>query len=456
MAITVDWGNRVINVPQNYLTPLGGGVYELDLDGLRLDLKDLEDDEEGMPFPDTHYHNTEVTLSGTTYARFLVFINNYTVTFEDGQYAVEAKGANTNLADVMNVNQVSLRSFNSAGLITVTQGSGMSQEEHDKLMGLDSETAVAVWDEPAGDHLTAGTTGLWLNLLRYRGGIYIDENASNTNTVVGTDGTKENPVSTIASARTIADAVGVREIHLMNRTSITLAQAYENFRFFGHGEYNQVDFGSQNVDGSYFHNMIITGEQGGSQICYLQDCWLTGLTELECFADACWLTGNNSIRAGNHIFDRCKSAVAGNATPEFTFETGTVNLSVRHYSGGLQVNDMDSGDTMSYESDGQLVIDASCSGGNISARGAMTITNNGAVNLTDDSALSNPTIADAVWADAVALSLLSDVDMIKQTETGKWEISGNQMIFYNDSLIEFMRFDLAYDGEGNPIMRTRV
>jgi len=118
--ITIDWGAKIINIPQSYLTDLGGGVYELDTDQFRLDLKDLEDDEEGMNFPDTHRHTTEVVLSGVTYARFVEIINGYTITFEDGQYAVNLTGSNNNISDVTNVNQVSVRSFNSAGLITVS------------------------------------------------------------------------------------------------------------------------------------------------------------------------------------------------------------------------------------------------------------------------------------------------------------------------------------------------
>lgn len=139
MAISVDWSTRIISIPQADLTPLGGGIYELDLDQLRLDLKALEAGEEGVPFDDTHLHVTEITLSGATYSRFFVFINGYTVTFEDGQYAVNATGANCNIADVMNVNQVSLRTFNSAGLITVVSGSGLTQEQHDQLMATSIE-----------------------------------------------------------------------------------------------------------------------------------------------------------------------------------------------------------------------------------------------------------------------------------------------------------------------------
>jgi hypothetical protein len=70
-----------------------------------------------MPFLRTHEHFTEIVLSGVTYARVIKIINGYTLTFEDGQYAVNLTGANSNLAEVANVNQVSVRSNNSAGLI---------------------------------------------------------------------------------------------------------------------------------------------------------------------------------------------------------------------------------------------------------------------------------------------------------------------------------------------------
>ena len=105
------------------MTDKGGGIYELNINTFRLKLKDLEDDEAGMPFLMTHRHNTEVTVAGITLPRVVEMINGYTVTFEDGQYAVNLVGANSNVADVVNVNQVSIRPQNSAGLI-VYSGAG--------------------------------------------------------------------------------------------------------------------------------------------------------------------------------------------------------------------------------------------------------------------------------------------------------------------------------------------
>lgn len=116
MAISIDHTTRTIFVPKTDLTPLGGALYMLDVNDFRLWLKDWEDSEEGIDMPDTHKHNTEVVLGGVTLARVVEIINGYNITFEDGQYAINLGGANNNLADVTNVNSVSIRSNNSAGL----------------------------------------------------------------------------------------------------------------------------------------------------------------------------------------------------------------------------------------------------------------------------------------------------------------------------------------------------
>jgi len=133
--LTVNWETRVITIPQSFLTPVVGTNYALDTDAFRKALKDIEDSE-GISFPDTHRHNTAVTLGGIIYTRFIEIINGYTVTFENGAYAVSLTGSNNNILDVTNLNYVSVRSSNSAGLQVVVQGSGLSIDEHNKLMSV--------------------------------------------------------------------------------------------------------------------------------------------------------------------------------------------------------------------------------------------------------------------------------------------------------------------------------
>ena len=154
MAITINWATKVINVPQVDLTDLGGGLYELNVNTFRLTLKDLEDDEAGIPFLRTHNHNTQVTVGGVTLSRVIEIINGYTITFQDtgSPYTVKCTGANHNIGDVKTVNQVSLIVGNTAGLITVTSGSGVT--EQDKLDIVDR-----IWDEIRTGHATAGSFG---------------------------------------------------------------------------------------------------------------------------------------------------------------------------------------------------------------------------------------------------------------------------------------------------------
>lgn len=139
MAVSINWATRVITIPQGDLDVVSVGLYELDVNAFRLALKDIEDGEEGMSFPATHRHNTEVTLGGVVYARTFEIINGYTVTFQDTgtPYTVRCVGANHNLADVKNVNPVSLIVGNSAGLITVATGGSSGPSAGD--------IAAAVW-----------------------------------------------------------------------------------------------------------------------------------------------------------------------------------------------------------------------------------------------------------------------------------------------------------------------
>lgn len=144
MAITIDWLTKVISVPQADLTPVTGTLYELDTDWFRLQLKALEASEEGIPFEDTHVHNTQVTVAGTTFFRTIEIINGYSVEFTpDAQWSVRLSGSNNNIFDVQNgilvQNQVQVIAQNSAGGIVVETGtSGLTVQESLQLAEIEN------------------------------------------------------------------------------------------------------------------------------------------------------------------------------------------------------------------------------------------------------------------------------------------------------------------------------
>lgn len=99
----------------------------------------------------------------------------------------------------------------------------------------------------------------------YAGGaVWLDTNASNTNTESFVDGTADNPVSTIAAARTIADNLNLKVIHCLPGSSFTLAQSFDDFEFIGFGY--TVALGGQSVSGTLFRNATITGNDDGSNV----------------------------------------------------------------------------------------------------------------------------------------------------------------------------------------------
>lgn len=158
--ISINWATSVINVPKADTTLIQSTpteIRELDINTFRLALKDIEDNEQGINFPTTHSHNTTVSIGGVTLARVVEILAPYTVTFENGSYAVNLVGANSNISDRTNVNNVSVRSANSAGLIQTTELSVVQAlveglRPHHKAFG-----DIYFWDPYGGDDDNSGS-----------------------------------------------------------------------------------------------------------------------------------------------------------------------------------------------------------------------------------------------------------------------------------------------------------
>lgn len=157
MTISINWGTKVIYVPKADTTLIQASpeIRELNLNTFRLTLKNIEDDEEGMPFPNTHNHNPPVTVGGVTLARVVEILSPYTVMFEDGQYAVNLVGGNNNISDKTNVNQVSVRSSNSAGMIDTNIPSIVQN----KLETNNPTLIQSLWNKPLSEITQSNTIG---------------------------------------------------------------------------------------------------------------------------------------------------------------------------------------------------------------------------------------------------------------------------------------------------------
>lgn len=351
MAISMDWTNKIINIPRDDMLLIQSApteIRELNLDNFRLELRSIEASEEGMPFLPTHTHIAPITVGGVTLARVIEIINGYTVTFEDGQYAVNLSGANSNVGDVVNVNQVSVRSANSAGLTYSKQIEDMTYLD---------------------------------------GRIWVDTNSGVTGTLypVGTPALPSvsfNNAYTIASNRNLPDRY--RGVGSASVSSFDL----DNFDLLGAApDISEFIIGS----GCTTNNLILERVNLSSAILNgtvsFKYCDLGNITNFDGTAENCGLydtvTLVNSVTP--HEFISCHSNVSGNGnTPIIDCNNiSNLELSIRGYIGGLQIINV-GGSNSAISVDlvaGHVIFDSSVTTGDIVVRGAGYVTNNSSVNI---------------------------------------------------------------------------
>jgi hypothetical protein len=166
--------------------------------------------------------------------------------------------------------------------------------------------------------------------------------------------------------------------------------------------------GGQQVDNITITGAVVSGigtGNGGSVLferSKFGDCTLPEVAVVGS-AIAGTITANEAD--STYFFDRCASAVAGTGAPTFDFGSGLGNiaLNLRHNSGGWNIQNMDSGDTMSLEGDGQLIVNANCSGGTVVIRGNIETSGAGLGNLTvtEDARFTKSGTADAVHDEVI-------------------------------------------------------
>ena len=118
MAIVINWALGTIEVPKAdtiQIQTSPGEVRTYDLNVMRLELRDLEDDPAGRPWPNTHSHNADVDLDGVVLPDVMIMSDYYSWHMEDGQYSVQLLNVNSNLLTRLVPNQVSIVANNTTG-----------------------------------------------------------------------------------------------------------------------------------------------------------------------------------------------------------------------------------------------------------------------------------------------------------------------------------------------------
>jgi hypothetical protein len=243
--------------------------------------------------------------------------------------------------------------------------------------------------EMADDVISASKFADDAQFANYGGAVWVDTANGTAGTVVGVNGIPTLPVKGFPNAKTIADAIGVHTLCVLGGGDQAIRGTMNGYTFMGIGDptRNKIDLNSQDVGGSMFIDLDITGIQGGDRAAFIR-CALEDAS-LDAIALDCSLRGDITLLGDrDNVFIGCVSSEPGDKTPSLIFSGGSESVQFRGYSGGLHLYGMGSNDSLSFDCiGGQLQIGA---GVNVNAK----ITARGMITLADSTAgLNNLTYA---------------------------------------------------------------
>ncbi|MCP4611287.1 MAG: hypothetical protein GY845_21460, partial [Planctomycetes bacterium] len=207
------------------------------------------------------------------------------------------------------------------------------------------------------------------------GAVWIDTNNGTAGTEDGVNGTADNPVNTYADLITLATSLNLHRYIVVAGSSITLANDHTNDAFIGSGGQWTLALGGQTISGAYFESANISGTGAGSLPTFRYCAFTANASAPPGYYDVCGFntpSGSPFVAngAGEYLFNRCLSMVAGSGTPFFTFSGlgSTTGINVRGWRGGsLWVLDSDCTISMEVLAGGGQTFNTS--GANVELRG---------------------------------------------------------------------------------------
>lgn len=236
------------------------------------------------------------------------------------------------------------------------------------------------WAELMSQYTTIGTAGRAQLMSAYAGahgpGIYVDTYYPGTaGTVVGVNGTPNNPVADFTAARTLANALGIRCYYVVGL--LTLSVDHQDWLFVGSGQddrYDSIDLDDVDCFGATFIGVGLTGdfaanEFAGNVACV--DCALSDVSNITGTLTGCELRGVTSLPTGAFSFstlrfvDCHEQAPFGSAAPSIACGGASptdAQIIVSGYRGRLVFSDIADLTTLVHATfDGaEVTFDASC------------------------------------------------------------------------------------------------
>lgn len=269
-----------------------------------------------------------------------------------------------------------------------------------------SHTPADVDTQLSGTH----GAGSWEGsaLLPYAGAIWIDVANGAAGTVVGTNGTPDNPVNSLADAVTLAGATGFREYRVRDG-DLVLPSAHTDWRFVSLGTGVTLDINGQNVDGSNFVDFYIYGTVVAAGVGI--QCFSGGIgpvTGLAGYLYGCALYGTIGVSSGLGLFgydcQGSSQSTSGVTIDAAAFGPGDAAV-LHNTNGNLRIANLASATArISIAGNFTLDVQASCTAGQLllSGVGDLNDLSGGSLNLFTDGFVQHGVLVDDIHEEPMA------------------------------------------------------
>lgn len=200
----------------------------------------------------------------------------------------------------------------------------------------------------------------------YGVGIHIDTTIANTNTRPGKDGTADNPVSTFASANTLATAIGVKKFYLSKTlgTGLSLDVNYDNYVFIGLTDWRLIviNLNSKSVSNSHFINVSVIGTQLLGTRCFIEGGAVGSMAAgvvINCAASRAAIPNHFTLLGGtqDNSFNGCYVLQQNSGSRQVTLsQVGNIYASFNNFSGWLSLVGGKSADFIEVHGNGSLSV----------------------------------------------------------------------------------------------------
>lgn len=242
------------------------------------------------------------------------------------------------------------------------------------------------------------------------GRIWINTNASNTSTESFVDGVADNPVSTLATAKTLSTNIGLGDFHIINGSAITLAESSDNESYFGDNW--ALALGGQSCVDIQVVGASVSGiGTASSGEMHFDGCDIDTVSGQSIHADFCGLSGTvTHTLAGDYNYHNCYSKFAGAGAPTFAKTAGqAITAQWRNWAGSITFSGLEATDVLTVGGTlGTIDLGTPAGAVEVEIRGTYKeITNVGSAVVNTDGAIKGVDVADTL-ADTNAIKVPTD------------------------------------------------